>query len=137
MTLTLDDADVMIEAAERHGVQLMVNVKHSFDPHIRKIREIVQSGELGRLRMLHYWYFSRLAVPATDCRRTQPQPGRWGHLAARAASVRYLAHHRRRGGAQRACHDGYVGRASSGGGVPRRLPRIRGWDCRHGRLQWL
>ena len=58
MTLTLDDADVMIEAATRHGVHLMVNVKHSFDPYIRKIREIVQSGELGRLRMLHYWYFS-------------------------------------------------------------------------------
>jgi phthalate 4,5-cis-dihydrodiol dehydrogenase len=58
MTLSLDDADVMIQAAKRHGVQLMVNVKHSFDPHIRKIREIVQSGELGRLRMLHYWYFA-------------------------------------------------------------------------------
>nr|MDQ3831137.1 Gfo/Idh/MocA family oxidoreductase [Candidatus Tectomicrobia bacterium] len=58
MTLTLADADVMIQAAERQGVQLMVNVKHSFDPHIRKIREIVQSGELGRLRMLHYWYFA-------------------------------------------------------------------------------
>jgi phthalate 4,5-cis-dihydrodiol dehydrogenase len=58
MTLTLDDADVMIEAADRRGVHLMVNVKHSFDPYICKIREIVQSGELGRLRMLHYWYFS-------------------------------------------------------------------------------
>jgi phthalate 4,5-cis-dihydrodiol dehydrogenase len=58
MTLTLADADVMIQAAKRHDVQLMVNVKHSFDPHIRKIREIVLSGELGRLRMLHYWYFA-------------------------------------------------------------------------------
>ena len=58
MTLTLDDADVMIAAAQRHGVQLLVNVKHSFDPYIVKIREIVESGELGRLRMLHYWYFS-------------------------------------------------------------------------------
>jgi phthalate 4,5-cis-dihydrodiol dehydrogenase len=58
MTLTLEDAEVMIEAAARHGLQLMVNVKHSFDPHIRKIRDIVQSGELGRLRMLHYWYFA-------------------------------------------------------------------------------
>jgi phthalate 4,5-cis-dihydrodiol dehydrogenase len=58
MTLTLDDADVMIQAARRHDVQLMVNVKHSFDPHIRKIREIVLSGELGPLRMLHYWYFA-------------------------------------------------------------------------------
>jgi phthalate 4,5-cis-dihydrodiol dehydrogenase len=58
MTLTLDDAEAMIEAAKRQGVQLMVNVKHSFDPHIRKVREIAQSGELGRLRMLHYWYFA-------------------------------------------------------------------------------
>jgi phthalate 4,5-cis-dihydrodiol dehydrogenase len=58
MTLTLEEAEVMIEAADRHGVQLMVNVKHSFDPHIRQIREIVQRGELGRLRMLHYWYFA-------------------------------------------------------------------------------
>jgi phthalate 4,5-cis-dihydrodiol dehydrogenase len=58
MTLTLDDADLMIQAAERHGVQLMVNVKHSFDPYIRRIRDLVRSGELGRLRMLHYWYFA-------------------------------------------------------------------------------
>ena len=58
MTLTLEDADIMIEAAERHGVQLLVNVKHSFDPYIVKIREIVESGELGQLRMLNYWYFS-------------------------------------------------------------------------------
>jgi phthalate 4,5-cis-dihydrodiol dehydrogenase len=58
MTLSVDDADAMIEAATRHGLQLMVNVKHSFDPHIRQIMEIVQRGELGRLRMLHYWYFA-------------------------------------------------------------------------------
>ena len=58
MTLTLEDADVMIEAAERHGVQLLVNVKHSFDPYIVKLREMVESGELGQLRMLNYWYFS-------------------------------------------------------------------------------
>jgi phthalate 4,5-cis-dihydrodiol dehydrogenase len=58
MTLTLEDADLMIQAAKRHGVQLMVNVKHSFDPHIRRLREIVRRGELGRLRMLNYWYFA-------------------------------------------------------------------------------
>ncbi len=58
MTLNLEDADRMIEAAERHRVQLAVNVKHSFEPRIRKLREIVLQGELGRLRMLNYWYFS-------------------------------------------------------------------------------
>jgi phthalate 4,5-cis-dihydrodiol dehydrogenase len=58
MTLTLEDADRMIEAADRHRVQLAVNVKHSFEPRIRQLREIVLRGELGRLRMLNYWYFS-------------------------------------------------------------------------------
>jgi phthalate 4,5-cis-dihydrodiol dehydrogenase len=58
MTLTLEDADAMIQAAERHGRQLMVNIKHSFDPRVRKLRDLVWSGELGRLRMLHYWYFA-------------------------------------------------------------------------------
>jgi phthalate 4,5-cis-dihydrodiol dehydrogenase len=58
MTLTLEDADRMIDAADRHRVQLAVNVKHSFEPRVRQLREIVRRGELGRLRMLNYWYFS-------------------------------------------------------------------------------
>ena len=74
MTLTLDDADVMIQTAKRHDVQLMVNVKHSFDPHIRQIREIVQNGELPAAHA-PLLVFRRLAVPAENCRRAQPQPG--------------------------------------------------------------
>ena len=58
MTLTLEEADVMIQAAERNGMQLAVNVKHSFEPRVRKIREMVVSEELGKLRMLNYWYFN-------------------------------------------------------------------------------
>src|SRR6266545_4942689 len=49
---------MMIAAAERSGVQLVVGHSHSFEPPIRKIREIVRRGELGRLRMLHNWYFT-------------------------------------------------------------------------------
>jgi len=58
MALSLADADAMIAAAERRGVQLVVGHSHSFELPIRKIREIVRSGELGRLRMLHNWYFT-------------------------------------------------------------------------------
>ncbi|MCH9036635.1 MAG: ABC transporter permease, partial [Chloroflexi bacterium] len=47
-TLTLEDADIMIDAAERNGMQLAVNVKHSFEPRIQKVREFVRTGELGR-----------------------------------------------------------------------------------------
>ena len=42
----------MIEAAERGGVVLMVGHSRSYDAPIRKIREIVASGELGRVRMI-------------------------------------------------------------------------------------
>ena len=58
MALSLDDADRMIRAAEAHGRQLVVGHSHSFEPPIRKIREIAQSGALGRVRMLHNWCFT-------------------------------------------------------------------------------
>lgn len=57
MAVTLEEADLMIAAAERHRVLLAVNVKHSFEPRIRRIREFVLSGELGRLMMIHNWRF--------------------------------------------------------------------------------
>lgn len=58
MALTLNDAESMITAAQRNGVHLVVGHSHSFETPIRRIREIVRSGELGRLRMIHNWYFT-------------------------------------------------------------------------------
>jgi phthalate 4,5-cis-dihydrodiol dehydrogenase len=58
MAVTLEEADRMIAAAERHHVLLAVNVKHSFEPRIRRIREFVLSGDLGRLMMIHNWRFT-------------------------------------------------------------------------------
>lgn len=58
MAITLEDADKMIEAAEKNGVVMIVGHSHSFEPPIRKIREIVRSGELGEVRMIHNWYFN-------------------------------------------------------------------------------
>ncbi len=58
MALTLDDAERMIQTAERCGAQLVVGHSHSFERPIRAMREIVRSGELGRLRMLHNWYYT-------------------------------------------------------------------------------
>lgn len=58
MAVTLEEADCMIAAAGRHGVLLAVNVKHSFEPRIRRLREIVLSGERGRLMMIHNWRFT-------------------------------------------------------------------------------
>ena len=58
MATTLAECAAMNEAAEKHGVKLLCGHTHSFDPPIRKIREIVKSGELGRLRMINTWNFN-------------------------------------------------------------------------------
>jgi phthalate 4,5-cis-dihydrodiol dehydrogenase len=57
MALSLDEARQMYEAADRNGVKLMVGHTHSFDPPVKKMREIVASGELGRLLMVSSSYY--------------------------------------------------------------------------------
>jgi phthalate 4,5-cis-dihydrodiol dehydrogenase len=58
MAVTLAECDAMNEAAEKHGVKLLCGHTHSFDPPIRKIRGIVKSGELGKLRMINTWNYN-------------------------------------------------------------------------------
>lgn len=58
MALSLAECAAMNRAAEKHGVKLLCGHTHSFDPPIRKIREIVKSGELGKLCMIHSWNFN-------------------------------------------------------------------------------
>jgi len=57
MTIDIAEAEQMIATAERNGVRLGVNVKHSFEPRVLRLREFARSGELGRLRMIHSWRF--------------------------------------------------------------------------------
>ena len=57
MAVSLEEADRMIATAGRNGVLLGVNVKHSFEPRIRKIREFAVSGTFGRLRMVNSWRY--------------------------------------------------------------------------------
>jgi len=49
MALTLGDCDRMIEAVERAGVTLVVGHTASYNPAIQKMREMVASGEVGRV----------------------------------------------------------------------------------------
>src|SRR4051794_12723225 len=55
MAIRLEDAQRMIDAAERAGVKLVVGHAHGFDAPIQAMRAIVQSGRLGRVRMIHTW----------------------------------------------------------------------------------
>jgi phthalate 4,5-cis-dihydrodiol dehydrogenase len=58
MALSLEECDAMNEAAEKNGVKLLCGHTHSFDPPIRKTREIVKSGELGKLCMINTWNYN-------------------------------------------------------------------------------
>lgn len=58
LAITLREADQMIAAVEQNGVKMVVGHSHSFEPPIMKIREIVKSGSIGRVRMINNWYFN-------------------------------------------------------------------------------
>jgi phthalate 4,5-cis-dihydrodiol dehydrogenase len=52
LALTLHDCDAVVAAAERTGMQLTVGHTHAFDPNVREMRRILDSGELGQLGMI-------------------------------------------------------------------------------------
>jgi len=58
MALSLEECEKMNAAAERNGTKLLCGHTHSFDPPVRKMREIVKTGELGKLGMINTWYFN-------------------------------------------------------------------------------
>jgi phthalate 4,5-cis-dihydrodiol dehydrogenase len=55
MAVTLEEAERMIAAAERHGVKLVQGHSKIYGPAIRKMREIVRSGRLGRAIQINSW----------------------------------------------------------------------------------
>lgn len=58
MALTLSDCDAMISAVERAGVHMVVGHTHAFNPPVIKMREIIRSGKIGALAMLHTFSYS-------------------------------------------------------------------------------
>jgi len=58
LAVTLEEADEMIQAAEQNGVQLIVGHSHSFEPPIQKMKSIIESGMLGKVVMIHNWYYN-------------------------------------------------------------------------------
>lgn len=58
LSVSLEEADEMIHIAEKNGVELIVGHSHSFEPSIQKMREIIESGQLGKVLMIHNWYYN-------------------------------------------------------------------------------
>jgi phthalate 4,5-cis-dihydrodiol dehydrogenase len=57
MALTVDEAESMNACAQENRVKLMAGHTHSFDPPVRKMREIVRDGSLGKLLMINSAYY--------------------------------------------------------------------------------
>lgn len=58
MAVSIPDAQRMVAAAERAGVVLLVGHAHGYDLPIQAMREVVSSGRLGRVRMIHTLNFT-------------------------------------------------------------------------------
>ncbi|MEX0805061.1 MAG: Gfo/Idh/MocA family oxidoreductase [Candidatus Binatia bacterium] len=58
MAVTLAEAGQMIEASSKNKIKLLCGHTQSFGPHIRTMRKIIRSGELGRLCALHVWAYT-------------------------------------------------------------------------------
>jgi phthalate 4,5-cis-dihydrodiol dehydrogenase len=58
MAISLAEAEKMIAAVEKNKVKLLCGHTQSYGPHIRTMRRIIGSGELGRLCALHVWAYT-------------------------------------------------------------------------------
>lgn len=58
MATTLAECDAMIAAAERSGVRLLIGHTQSLDAPIRRMAALTNGGELGRVAMVHSWFYS-------------------------------------------------------------------------------
>lgn len=75
MTIDVAEGQALAASAERHGVLLGVNVKHSFEPRILRIREMVRTGELGQLRMINHWRYQDWLYRPRSREELTPGPG--------------------------------------------------------------
>ncbi|MED4601371.1 Gfo/Idh/MocA family oxidoreductase [Paenibacillus validus] len=55
---SLEEALRMVTAAEAGGVTMVVGHSHSFDPPILKMREVLESGIIGKFTMAHTWCYT-------------------------------------------------------------------------------
>jgi phthalate 4,5-cis-dihydrodiol dehydrogenase len=58
MAISLAECEVMIAAAQKAGVHLIVGHSHSFDAPIARARRLIESGEFGAVRMITAFNFT-------------------------------------------------------------------------------
>jgi len=74
MALSIADAERINETADQRGLKLMCGHTKSFDPPIRRMRQIIASGDLGRVCMINTWNYNDFMVrPYPDAEMTVSQ----------------------------------------------------------------
>jgi phthalate 4,5-cis-dihydrodiol dehydrogenase len=58
MALSIAECEKMVAAVEKNKVKLLCGHTQSFNPAIRAMRRVIESGELGALRALHTWMYT-------------------------------------------------------------------------------
>ena len=79
LALTIEECDAVVDAVDRTKMQLIVGHTHAFDPNVREMHRMIQSGDLGRLGMvLTFNYNDFLLRPHRD---DEFDPKRGGGIA--------------------------------------------------------
>jgi predicted dehydrogenase len=81
IALTLEDADAMIARAKAAGVTLMVGHLIRFWPEYARLREVVRSGELGRIEWLSLRRLTGVLSATTGRDEWRASPARSGGAA--------------------------------------------------------
>ena len=58
MAVSMQAGRSMVDAADKAGVTLLVGHSHSHDLPIRRMRDLIESGELGAVGMVNSWCYS-------------------------------------------------------------------------------
>ena len=58
IALSLEDCQAMIAVTERAGVKMLAGHTHSFDAPMRRMRDIIKSGEIGDVVMINSWNYN-------------------------------------------------------------------------------
>jgi phthalate 4,5-cis-dihydrodiol dehydrogenase len=75
MALSLQQAEEMVNAAEKNGVKLLAGHTMSYSLPIRAMRRIIASGKLGKLRALHVMAYSDWMLRPRSADELDPAQG--------------------------------------------------------------
>lgn len=75
MALNMQEAEAMVETCEKNGVKLIAGHTQSFKPHIRLMRQIVRSGELGALGAINAVAYTDWVIRPRTAEELDPEQG--------------------------------------------------------------